>query len=323
MIATGIMSAVHNCFAKATFATTNWRQAGASMANAGNALVLAGLSQWGVPFADMLAYSINSEGQGARPDQDGMDAYGFPWAHGGRAPNTENVENEFPLLIPLSNHWIDSCGHGKFRGGVGTVQIWVAHHVPQVFMMSIADNTKLQTPQPLFGGYAPCTVPGISIRNSKILEQLAGKRPDLTLELRDILERRTVEGEYQTEFLGRSVRPYANGEVITFGFSAGGTGYGDPLERDTAAIAADIEKGIVTAATARSIYKIVWDDENRRIDEESTAAVRKAELEARIKRGKPYAEFEKEWSKKKPPEEILTYYGSWPDAKARSALVRA
>ncbi|MGH8598547.1 MAG: hydantoinase B/oxoprolinase family protein, partial [Gammaproteobacteria bacterium] len=160
MIATGIMSAVHNCFAKTMFSTPNWKQAGASMANAGNALVLAGLSQWGVPFADMLAYSINSEGQGARPTEDGMDAYGFPWAHGGRAPNTENVENEFPLLIPLSNHWIDSCGHGKYRGGVGTVQMWVAHHVPQVFMMCIADNSKLQTPQPLFGGYAPCTVPG-------------------------------------------------------------------------------------------------------------------------------------------------------------------
>ena len=29
-----------------------------------------------------------------------------------------------------------------------------------VLLMAIADNSKLQTPQPLFGGYAPCTVPG-------------------------------------------------------------------------------------------------------------------------------------------------------------------
>jgi acetophenone carboxylase len=292
------------------------------MANAGNALVLAGLSQWGAPFADMLAYSINSEGQGGRPDQDGMDAYGFPWAHGGRAPNTENVENEFPLLIPLSNHWTDSCGHGKYRGGVGTVQMWVAHHVPQVYMMCIADNSKLQTPQPLFGGYAPCTVPGISIRNSTIKEQFAAGA-DLSMDLQKILSTHSVDGDYQTEFLGRSVRPYANGEVITFGFSAGGTGYGDPLDREPESVAVDLAKGIVTAATAHNIYKVVWDEAGRRVDAEATAAARAAEFAARKQRGRPYAEFEKEWSLKKPPESILTYYGSWPDAKPTHVLMRA
>lgn len=322
MISTGIMSAVHNCFAKTMFSTTNWRQAGASMANAGNALVLAGLSQWGVPFADMLAYSINSEGQGARPDQDGMDAYGFPWAHGGRAPNTENVENEFPLLIPLSNHWIDSCGHGKYRGGVGTVQMWVAHHVPAVYMMCIADNSKLQTPQPLFGGYAPCTVPGVSISNSKVMEQMAG-RGELTLDMQDILSNKTVEGDYKTEFLGRQVRPYANGDVITFGFSAGGTGYGDPLDRDPDSVALDLDKGTVTAETALRIYKVIWDQTSRRVDKAATEAARQDEFAARKKRGKSYAEFEQEWSKLKPSDAILEYYGTWPDAKPNKVLMRA
>ena len=292
------------------------------MANAGNALVLAGLSQWGAPFADMLAYSINTEGQGARPDQDGMDAYGFPWAHGGRAPNTENTENEFPLLIPLSNHWTDSCGHGKYRGGVGTVQMWVAHHVPQVYMMSIADNTKLQTPQPLFGGYAPCTVPGISISKSELMDQLAGSG-ELTLELQDILSNKTIKGDYKTEFLGRSVRPYDNGDVMTFGFSAGGTGYGDPLDREPESVGIDLDKGTVTPASARHIYKVIWDEEARQIDFSATAEAREAELAARKKRGRPYHEFESEWLKKKPPEEILEYYGTWPDAKPNKVLMRA
>jgi acetophenone carboxylase len=251
-----------------------------------------------------------------------MDAYGFPWAHGGRAPNTETVENEFPLLIPLSNHWIDSCGHGKYRGGVGTVQMWVAHHVPQVYMMCIADNTKLQTPQPLFGGYAPCTVPGISIRKSKIMEQMSGDR-GLNLDFQEILADKTVQGEYTTEFLGRSVRPYDNGDVITFGFSAGGTGYGDPLDRDPESVGADIEKGTVTRDTAQRIYKLVWDESGRRVDVVATEAARQAEFAARKKRGRPYGEFEKEWLQKRPPESILEYYGSWPDAKPNKVLMRA
>ena len=118
MIATGVMSAVHDCVAKAMFSTGDWKQAGASQGNGGNALVLAGLSQWGMPFADMLAYSINTEGQGARPTMDGMDAFGFPWCVFGRAPDTELVENEFPLLVPLSNHWeSDSSAMASIAAG--------------------------------------------------------------------------------------------------------------------------------------------------------------------------------------------------------------
>lgn len=323
MISTGVMSAVHNVCAKTMFSTAAWEQAGASMGNGGNALVVAGESQWGAQFADMLAYSINTEGQGARPNKDGMDAYGFPWCPFGRAPNTEQVENEFPLLIPLSNHWADSCGHGKYRGGVGTAQMWVAHHVPTVYMMAIADNSKLQTPQPLFGGYAPCTVPGISIRNSNAKALMAAGNDQIDMDLQTLLTERPIDGDYATEFQGRSVRPYDNGDVMTFAFSCGGTGYGDSAERDPAAVAIDLDKGVVTAAVAARIYKVVWDESSREVDMAATQALRKQEYADRKKRGVPWDEFQKQWSVKRPPEEILTYYGSWPDARVVNPILRA
>jgi len=322
MISTGVMSAVHNCCAKAMFSTPLWEQAGASMGNGGNALVIAGQSQWGAPFADMMAYSINTEGQGARPTEDGMDAFGFPWCVFGRAPNTETVENEFPLLVPVSNQWADSCGHGKHRGGVGTVQMWVTHNVPTVYMMAIADNTKLQTPQPLFGGYAPCTVPGISVRNSDLKEQFAeGTQLDLSIE--SILTEHTIAGDYQAEFQGRSVRPYADGDIITFAFSTGGTGYGDPLDRDAESVGIDIEKKLISHKTALSIYKVVWDEKLNRVDLEATSKLRARELKARAARGKTWTEFQKSWSTKRPPDEILTYYGHWPDGRPEVPLLRA
>ena len=71
-----------------------------------------------------------------------MNAFGFPWCPFGRAPDVELMENEFPILIPLSQHWMDSCGAGKHRGGVGTVQPWVAHQAPMVLLMCIADNSQ-------------------------------------------------------------------------------------------------------------------------------------------------------------------------------------
>lgn len=323
MISTGVMSAVHNTCAKAMYSTALWKQSGASMGNGGNALVLAGLNQWGAPFADMLAYSINTEGQGARPTEDGMDAFGFPWCVFGRAPNTEQVENEFPLLVPLSNHWKDSCGHGKYRGGVGTVQMWVAHHVPAVYMMAIADNTKLQTPQPLFGGYAPCTVPGIGIRNANVKTLMAEGSKALDLDIQTLLTERQIEGNYEIEFQGRSVRPYNNGDVATFAFSCGGTGYGDPIDRDAKAIEQDIVKGVLSPEAARHVYKVAWDEMDRRVNLEQTAELRTQELLARKARGRRYDEFEAVWLKQKPRDEILTYYGSWPDAREVVPLLRA
>ena len=323
MISTGVMSAVHNVCAKAMFSTELWTQAGASMGNGGNALVVAGQNQWGALFADMLAYSINTEGQGARPTEDGMDAFGFPWCAFGRAPNTETVENEFPLLVPLSNHWKDSCGHGKYRGGVGTAQLWVAHHVPALYMMAIADNTKLQTPQPLFGGYAPCTVPGIGIRQSNVKELLASGSDKLNLDVESLLTERSIDGTYEIEFQGRSVRPYTNGDVVTFAFSCGGTGYGDPLDRDPKSLETDLLKGVLTPHTVRQVYKAEWNPTLRRVDREETERLRQDELAARKKRGVPYDEFEKEWLKLKPTDDILLYYGSWPDAKTIQPLHRA
>jgi len=323
MISTGVMSAVHNTCAKAMYSTALWKQSGASMGNGGNALVLAGLNQWGAPFADMLAYSINTEGQGARPTEDGMDAFGFPWCVFGRAPNTEQVENEFPLLVPLSNHWKDSCGHGKYRGGVGTVQMWVAHHVPAVYMMAIADNTKLQTPQPLFGGYAPCTVPGIGIRNANVKTLMVEGSKALDLDIQTLLTERPIEGNYEIEFQGRSVRPYNNGDVATFAFSCGGTGYGDPIDRDAKAIEQDIVKGVLSPEAARHVYKVARDETDRRVNLEQTAELRTQELLARKARGRRYDEFEAAWLKQKPRDEILTYYGSWPDAREIMPLLRA
>jgi N-methylhydantoinase B/oxoprolinase/acetone carboxylase alpha subunit len=321
MIATGVMSAVHNTFAKAVFSTEHWRQAGASMGNGGNAIVLAGLSQWNAPFADMLAYSINTEGQGALPTMDGMNAFGFPWCPAGRAPDTELVENEFPLFIPISSHWKDSAGHGKYRGGVGTAQLWVAHHVPMVFMMSIADNSKVQTPQGLFGGYAPCTIPGVSIAGADLMQQLREGRA-IDLDITEVLRTHSVGGQWGNEFQGRAPRPYMQNDVITVAFATGGAGYGDPLERDPRAVGEDIDKGLVSQWAAEHVYHVAYDPERHRVDGPETERRRAAERQARLARGRPYAEFEAEWLQRKPPEEILANYGSWPDARPLQPLMR-
>ncbi|MFH1953117.1 MAG: hydantoinase B/oxoprolinase family protein [Pseudomonadota bacterium] len=323
MICTGVMSAMHNVFGKMMFNTKEmWQQTSASQGNAGNAMVVAGLSQWNLPFADMLAYSLNSEGQGGRPTMDGVNAFGFPWCVFGRTPDVEEMELDLPLLIPLSNHWKDSCGHGKYRGGVGTVQIWVTHHVPQIFFMAISDNSKLQTPQPLFGGYAPCTVPGISIRGADIMDRMAKGDKELVMDLHDILVNQSIGGQWQNEFFGRATTMFNQNDVITFGFATGGAGYGDPLDRDPEKVIQDLRDQIISDWSAENVYKIVYDKETLKIDTAATQTAKTEERQGRIQRGKTFDAFNEEWLQQKVDDSILKFYGTWPDAECIQPIFR-
>jgi N-methylhydantoinase B/oxoprolinase/acetone carboxylase alpha subunit len=234
----------------------------------------------------------------------------------------EEMENDLPVLIPLSNHWTDSCGHGKYRGGVGTVQMWVTHHVPALYFMAISDNSKIQTPQPLFGGYAPSTVPGVSVRGADIMEKLAHGDGEFTLDADDILEGQKIGGDWENEFFGRSVRPYNLGDIITFGFATGGAGYGDPLDRDPDLVIQDLKDKIVSAWSAEHVYKVKYDADTMRLDEEATAAARDDERKARLARGVRYEDFEAEWLANPIDESLLKFYGTWPDAAPTAPVYR-
>jgi acetophenone carboxylase len=321
MVCTGVMSACANVFAKMMFASQEHDRVAASASNAGNAIVIAGQTQWGLPFADMVAYSINTEGMGGRPESAGMNAFGFPWCPFGRAPDVELMENEFPLLIPFSQHWRDSCGAGKHRGGVGTVQLWVAHQAPMVLLMAIADNSKLQTPQPLFGGYAPCTVPGIGIRGPGLIERMAAG-DGLDLDLSALIQPGALDGHTEIEFMGRSIRPYDAGDVMTFAFSAGGAGYGDPLEADPEDVAADFRDGLISEWSLGEIYHVVYDSVDHVVLAAETAEARGAERAARRARDRSWDEFAADWERLSPPAELLTWFGSWPEGVATQPLMR-
>lgn len=318
MVGAGAMSATANCIGRARFSSDEWVQVAASQGNGGNAIVLAGMSQWGASFADMIAYPINTEGQGARAVKDGMDAYGFPWCAFGRAPDVESMENEFPMLIPFSSHWKDSGGAGKHRGGVGTAQLWVTHQVPMLFQMAIADNSKVQTPQPIFGGYAQPTVPGIVLEGVDVKSALAeAEGGTLTLE-------RLLAGEFgpvTSKPYGSSVHPVPDGQSITVGLSTGGTGYGDAIDREPEYVAADVRKNLVSSEVAQRVYAVVLDDAGR-VDEEGTKGAREAVVRARLDRGRSYADFEAEWVQRRPDESILGLFGSWPEGVATEPLMR-
>ena len=322
MVCTGVMSACANTFAKMMFGSQEHDRVAASASNAGNAVVIAGQTQWGLPFADMVAYSINTEGMGGRPASAGMNAFGFPWCPFGRAPDVELMENEFPILIPLSQHWTDSCGAGKHRGGVGTVQPWVAHQAPMVLLMCIADNSKLQTPQPLFGGYAPCTVPGIGIRAPGLMEALK-RGDDIELDFRTIIEGRTIGGQWEVEFMGRSIRPYDEGDVMGFCFSRGRR----RLRRPAGGRPRGRRAGLRRRADQRVDDARDLQGRLRRGRGDWCWPTRPSGCARRsVRRGAPrdadWETFDASWSQLSPPEDLLVWFGSWPDGDPTAPVMR-
>ncbi|OGO35971.1 MAG: hypothetical protein A2147_00370 [Chloroflexi bacterium RBG_16_57_8] len=178
--------------------------------------------------------------------------------------------------------------------------------------------------QGLFGGYASNAAPGVGIENSNILELMAKGEKNIPCSPEEIIEGRVINGDYflPSSTTARPPRVINEGSMSAGGGAAGGQGYGDVLEREPQAVVDDVRDEIISDWTASNVYHVAYDAETWTADVEKTQELRKSAREKRLSQGKGYDEFETEWLKKKPPEDQLVYYGSWPDAKMVRQIIR-
>ncbi len=309
-----VMHTVHVCMSKLLFASGLKDLATAPPGNTGGAYNYAGTNQWGVPFADIAGYPLNSEGGGAGYNRDGVDSFGFPWCAWGKAPDAEDVENENPFFHLFQKHMKDHCGHGKYRGGLGTVSAWVVHHVPAIVFLSRTRGFRITPGSSLFGGYPNMSPPGIQVKYSNLKQMMKDGRKDVPSNLWDLIQNRSIDGEYQLESNTRPPRIFTDGEIF-IATSWGGGSYGDAIERSPESVMKDLREEVVSDWVAEHIFKVVYDPDTLIVDEAKTEFRRKQELEDRLKRGKSYEQFIAQWSQLKPKDSILENYGSWPNAE--------
>jgi acetophenone carboxylase len=215
----------------------------------------------------------------------------------------------------------DSGGFGKYRGGVGLTVAYTVHHVPHAVFTSTSKESKIPTTCGLFGGYSETVVPAIRVVNTDVVSQFKEGKVPLPENDHDIVERNPFGGEIIREHMTRPARIVKRGEVITSSTQGGG-GYGDVLERPPEKVMEDLRVKVLTHWTAEKVYKVAYDKETLRVDVEETERMRKAEREARLARGKPFDEFVREWSQKRPPPQALKFYGTWPDAQKNREVIR-
>jgi N-methylhydantoinase B len=166
---------------------------------------------------------LSSGAYGARATCDGMNAIRYGPGNAGHIPiEADEIEN--PLFFEAYEIVPDTGGAGRFRGGNGFVRAFrVQADRAQICLCADRHNTP---PPGLFGGEPGATSRYVLSSGTNREEVLPSKTPYIDLES------------------GTLVRVQ----------SAGGGGYGDPRERDPAAIADDFKNGYITEEGAKGNY---------------------------------------------------------------------
>ncbi|MHB8504642.1 MAG: hydantoinase B/oxoprolinase family protein, partial [Acidimicrobiales bacterium] len=147
-----------------------------------SAVMVSGVNQHGYRVTDFMGYPLNAYGLAARHDMDGVDVFGFPHGPWGKAPDVEDIEQEFPLLHVFEHQLKDSCGFGRHRGGSGAAVCYMVYGSRYLAFTSSQKESKFPSANGLFGGYAATTLPGIRLMGSDLLERMQRGDPDIPVD---------------------------------------------------------------------------------------------------------------------------------------------
>jgi 5-oxoprolinase (ATP-hydrolysing) len=184
---------------------------------------------------------VDEGSYGGRPGRDGLDAVDCLIANTRNNP-IEELEWRFPMRTERYELRDDPCAAGQWRGGIGMVR--VNRFLEDTIVSCEGDRYESDPPWGIFGGQDGTLAYG------KVT------KPDGTVEL------------WPAKFTGK-VLPA--GSTIELAVPNSG-GYGDPLERDPAAVLSDVLDGFTSRELAESDYAVVLDADA--VDDDATARLR-------------------------------------------------
>ncbi|MEX2643167.1 MAG: hydantoinase B/oxoprolinase family protein [Acetobacterales bacterium] len=192
------------------------------------------------PF--MVLEFHNTTGVGGGPNRDGQD--GAPFAIGNLA-NTpmELLEAEGPVRFREYGFMEGTEGPGKYRGALGMVREY--EFMAEEATVQVRSDRETNPPWGLLGG-------------GKGSGQVTRLNPGTPKEERAP---------------SKFIKTLRKGDVLRSEMPGSG-GYGNPLERDTKAVAEDVRQGKMTVERARDAYGVVVDPKTFAVDEKATAAAR-------------------------------------------------
>lgn len=237
-----------------------------------------GINQHGV-FSVFVNQDSMGEGQGAMQGLDG--GRGNFTCISGSIPSIEAHERTEPFLFLSREVWCDSGGAGRWRGGWSireAVIAWGERSGPQGGIWC-SDRNAVPS-QGLFGGYPGSGVYFGPIAGTDTFDALASGRIPILADLEREAWHRFEPQPSKSVWRDRRITKGAGGDVFVMTFVGGG-GYGDPLQRASDAVAADVIEGVVSPQAARAIYGVVLTDDHQ-IDVDATTRLRATLRERRV-----------------------------------------
>lgn len=304
-------SALQSLYSRMAFSTPHkYSNVVANWFNQINTFLWGGITQHGDQVGNLCA-DLNGMPGGAKPFRDGEDAVSPLFCAMADTAEQEVMEEEVPFMQLVSKRLVrDNMGFGKFTGGMGYEMIVASEGTPQWGFMTVTSGAKFSSIYGMYGGYGCGTYPLAMVKGTNVYEHIRRDPKMFDLSIEKVMNERPFEdGRYSTYHMGLQFDIAKDGELYMISQGAGG-GYGDPLERDPEAVVKDAELGRISQKVAEDLFSVVYDAETFRIDGAATEAARAAARQARLERGKPYAEFIEEFVTAEPPAE-LPYYGSW------------
>ena len=189
-----------------------------------------------------IVQSIEGGGWGGRPFEDGESATVSVCQGDVRNGSIEGIELKCPVLVESRALRPDSCGAGRYRGGLG-LDMKVRNLVEGKWNFERTRRSKCP-PWGIAGG-------------------TAGEPGGNLLKL---------PGEKAFKWItGANIPVPLNSQAIVR--TGGGGGWGDPLERDAALVAADAAEGLISRRAARELYGVVLQG-SMALDESATQRLR-------------------------------------------------
>ncbi len=275
-----------------------------------NTFLWGGITQHGDMVGNLCA-DLNGMPGGAKPFRDGEDAVSPLFCAMADTAEQEVMEEEVPFMQLVAKRLVrDNMGFGKFTGGMGYEMIVAAEGTPQWGFMTVTSGAKFSSIYGMYGGYGCGTYPLAMVKGTNVYEHFRRDNKTFDLSIEKVMnERPFPDGRYSTYHMGLQFDLAKDGELYMISQGAGG-GYGDPLERLPESVVRDAELGRISQKVAEDIFGVHYDATTFRLDAAGTEAARAAARKSRLQRGKPFAEFCKEFVTPEPPKD-LPYYGSW------------
>ena len=270
----------------------------AGNANTSNWLQGGGFNQYDEIHA-VNSFECAANGVGASAFGDGISHAAAIWNPEGDMGDMEIWELAEPLVYLGRQIKASSGGTGKYRGGSGWESlrmVWNAKDWTMFFM----GNGHISSDWGLMGGFPAASGYRFAAHDTGIKELIEAGKP---IPLGGDVD----PGERSYEKLIPNAQVKRDKQAITteemfkdydlyLNTMKGGPGFGDPLERDPAMVANDLENGHILPRFAERIYGVVVreTDTGYQVDSKATSERRQALRKARLARAMPTREWMKQ-----------------------------